>query len=206
MTTTEKLMAKIKNNKLVAGVIVFATCLLAVMAFFDKIISFHDTHLADDIELVSMALAPKSAQIFSDAENLTCRFDQKTIREFQPKGERAPSGEIGLVFTFSNTSASPILFKAAVLDVSFIKSLAGGSPGVIESNHTYRLKIGFATGKQRFPLTPNYAIPAKEAGAFTLAMTPRDPGTGRCWIARIHFETTAGDVSSPPFQMILSKQ
>ena len=101
-------------------------------------------------------------------------------------------------------TGSPSSPKAAILEVAFVESLAGGGPGVVESNHTYLLGIDFATGNQRFPLTPAYNIPAKDTGAFTLVLAPRAPGIGRCWIARITFDTTAGAVTTEAFQMVLS--
>lgn len=206
MNATDKILEKIKDNKLVAVTVAGAVCLLAVIAFLERTLSFYDTHLASDLKLVSMNLDPASAAIFSDGENLSCRLDQSTLRSFAPKDEHQPGGRLGLVFTFANEGSAPAVISMASFEVDFVESLAGGGAGVVESTYTYELSVDFETGEQRFPLAPNYQIPRTETGAFTLALSPSAPGIGQCWIARIVFDTTAGRVASETFQMILSRE
>jgi hypothetical protein len=68
------------------------------------------------------------------------------------------------------------------------------------------VEIDFQTGYQRRPPTPNDTIPKTDTGAFTLALTRRSPGIGKCRNARITFDTTAGSVSTQPFQMVPSRE
>ena len=206
MNTTDRILERIKNNKLIAVAIVAAVCLIAVVTFLERMQSAYRTLMTGELELVSMELAPEGATAFADFENLSCRFDDSTIRAFEPKGERAPAERLGLVFTFTNKGTAPAVFRAATFDVEHVMDLAGGGAGAVDSNHTYEVALAHRAGEQRFAFVPNYNIPPSEVGAFTLAVSPAAPGIGQCWIARIIFDTSQGEVASEPFQMVLSRR
>lgn len=206
MNAADKILDRIRNNKIVAVILVAASILLGVITFFDKTLTFIEKHVASDLKLASMSLSAGASAVFADHDNESCRFDGTAIRTFASSGDRLPTSRLDLVFTFVNEGAAPVAFTTATLEVEFADWVAGGFPGVVESNYTYLLEIDFDTGDQTFPLTPNYNIPASETGAFTLAFTPSELGTGLCWIARVTFDTTVGTVSSPTFQMILTRE
>ena len=126
MNLTDRIVDRLKNNKLIAVLLVATAVVVGTVTFFDKILSFREKHLASDVVLASLSLSEGAAAIFNDGLNVPCTFEGDPIRTFAPKDERKPSTRLDLAATFTNRSGAPVVVSAAVLEVAAVERMAGG--------------------------------------------------------------------------------
>jgi hypothetical protein len=200
---SDSIINKLKDNKLVAAIIVAATIIYAVIAFWEKVEPFIPKQ---QVTLAAINLAPSDTAPFQDFQSIPCLMQDKLLRTFQPASERLPNSPLQLTFTFSNHAKVDAIFTEADFVVTHTQRIAGGAPGVIEPDpHVYKIDLRFETGVQPLKLIPPYKIPENNSGAFTVAMTPANDDIGLCWILYVVFKTNLGDIRSEPFAITMSK-
>jgi hypothetical protein len=203
-TLADRWLNTIKNNPLIAGLIVLGTIFGAVVALWDRVEKIYETYFDVPVSLVAFHVASTNGGYIKEAENFTCRFDDVPIRTFEPDDHLKRNSSIPLDFVFSNKSKSDAIFTGVDLVVNWADRVAGGTPGIIVSNQIYPLKIKHQVGTQSFPLTPVYRIPANDTGSFTLEFIPVTEGIGLCWIMHAVFKTSLGSIKTGDFSLIMS--
>lgn len=198
----ERWLDGLQNHPLIAVIVVAVIVVGGIIGFWEKVEKLLPSgHPVP--QLVSLNLAEDS-DLYFDEEQMTCRWDNRNVRTFsQPIGVKT-THPLSLDFAFTNSAEVDAVFTQADVVVEYTTNVAGGSPGVINSNHTYKLPIRHKVGTQPFRLIPNYRIPGKDSAAFTLVFEPGSEGVGMCWILRVVFHTNHGRISSETFSIILS--
>ena len=199
-TLADRWLNGIKNNPLIAGLIVLATIFGAVVALWERAEKIYESYFGVPISLVTFQLASTNGGNIEEVENFTCRFDDVSVRTFEPK----LNSSIPVEFVFSNKSKSDAVFSGVDLVVNWADTVAGGTPGIIVSNHTYQLRIEHRVGTQSFSLNPVYRIPANDTGSFALEFIPVTEGIGLCWIMHAVFKTSLGSIKTGDFSLIMS--
>jgi hypothetical protein len=199
----DKWLKKIKNNWLIAVVVVAGTIVLAVVEFGQKTSEFYEKHVQVPVTLAAYNLSSTS-DMYVVEEPHRCASTDHPVRTFLAPADIKENRAISLDFVFSNKSQSDAIFKSVDLDVSAAEEVAGGTPGIVVPNHTYVVNLKHQVGVQSFPLTPVYKVPGNDTGAFTVVFKPATEGVGMCWIMQAVFHTNLGDVKSENFSLIMS--
>jgi len=199
----DKWLKKIKNNWLIAVVVVAGTVVLAVVEFGQKTSEFYEKHVQVPVSLEAFNLSSTSDMYFEE-QSTRCGIKDNPVRTFLAPGAIKENRAISLDFVFSNKGTSDAVFKSVDLDVSAAEQVSGGTPGIVVPNHTYVVDLKHKVGVQSFPLKPVYKVPGNETGSFTIVFKPATEGVGLCWIMRAVFHTNLGDVKSDNFSLIMS--
>lgn len=199
----EKWLKKIKNNWLIAVVVVAGTIILAVVEFGQKTSEFYEKHVQVPVSLAAYNLSSTS-DMYVVEEPHRCALTDNPVRTFLAPADIKENRAISLDFVFSNKSQSDAVFKSVDLDVSVAEEVLGGTPGIVVPNHTYIVNLKHQVGVQSFPLTPVYKVPGNDTGAFTVVFKPASEGVGMCWIMQAVFHTSLGDVRTDNFSLIMS--
>lgn len=198
----DKWLKRIKNNWLIAALIVFGTVVLGVTEFWQKTSEFIEKRQVP-VTLAAYNLSSTS-DVYVEEKAMRCGFTDHPVRTFLAPAVIKENRAISLDFVFSNKSQSDAIFKSVDLDVSAAEEVSGGSPGIVVPNHTYVVDLKHQVGVQSFPLTPVYKVPGNDSGSFTIVFKPATEGVGLCWIMQAVFHTTLGDVKSDNFSLIMS--
>ena len=207
MKTTfyDSLVDRLKNNRVIAIgllVVVIATGgVSALLQLSDGWIKLFGSRVV----LASINVVPSDAAPFRDGPGIPCLLQDKVMRTFDPGSEHKPNSPLQLAFTFSNHANVDAIFTSADFVVTHTQQTAGGGPGTVEPNHTYKMNLAFKTGTQTLALNPPYRIQPNDTGAFEVDITPATDGTGLCWILYIAFHTNLGTVTTDPFPVPMSK-
>jgi len=207
-TFYDTIVNRAKNNKPVAiGLFVVSvvagtvSVVSQVLGGFQRIIEWFGAPIA----LAAMNVVPSEAAPFRDAPGIPCLVQDKVMRTFDPASEHKPNSPLQLAFAFTNTAKTDAIFTAADFVVSRIQQTAGGGPGTVEPNHTYKMNLAFRTGTQSLVLNPPYRVPASDTGAFAIDIAPAADGIGLCWILHIEFKSNLGTVQTEQFAVTMSK-
>jgi hypothetical protein len=204
---SDSIIKRIKNNKFAATVIVAATIVTPAIVFWEKVYGIYETQFRPQVTLVAMNLDETDAAHFSDSKSGTpCLREGPSLRSFEPRGDRAVSSALTLVFTFTNRGRTDAIFTGVDFVVDHVQRVAGGSPGAVVPNVTYRMDLELAKGVQSLRLIPVYRIPSNDTGAFKVVMTPKVEAIGQCWILKLVFKTNQRDIATEDFAMLLSKE
>jgi hypothetical protein len=205
----DSIVNRAKNNKPVAiglfVVVVVAGTVSVVSQLLTGSQSIFDWLFGRPITLAAINVVSSEAAPFRDAPGIPCLLQDKVLRTFDPASEHKPGSPLQLAFTFTNNSPKDAIFTAADFVVSQIQETAGGGPGTVEPNHTYKMNLAFRKGSQPLALNPPYKIPPHNTGAFAIDITPAAEGIGLCWILRIEFQTSLGVVKTEEFAITMSK-
>lgn len=201
---TERWLNALRNNPIIAAVIVIATAVGAVIGFWDRASDFYGAHLEVPVSVAAVNVSAGNDGLI-DEQMMTCRWDDKNVRTFSSSGASKENHAVPLDFVLTSTSDQDVIVTGVDVKVSTADSVAGGGPGIIVPNHTYLIELEHDEGTQSFPLNPPYRIPPKGTGSFTIAFQPKEEGIGLCWIMRVAFNTNLGAASSEEFSLIMSR-
>jgi hypothetical protein len=196
-------LKRLKNNPLIAAVIVLGTVAAAVIGFWQKAADVYEQRVEVPVSLAAFNLS-ETSDLYFEEKPFSCKFDGHNVRTFMPPASIKENRAVSLDFVFSNKSKSDAIFKGVDLNVSAAEQIAGGSPGIVVPNHTYVVNLKHQVGVQPFALTPVYRVPGNETGSFTVVFKPATEGVGLCWIMQAVFHTNLGDVKSENFSLIMS--
>lgn len=199
----ERWLKRLKNNSLIAVLVVAGTIILAIVEFGQKTSEFYEKHVQVPVSLEAFNLSSTSDMYFEE-QSMSCKFDGHNVRTFVAPASIKENRAVSLDFVFSNKAQSDAIFKSVDLDVSAAEQVAGGSPGIVVPNHTYIVDLKHEVGVQSFPLVPVYRVPGNDTGSFTIVFKPATEGIGLCWIMKAVFHTNLGDVKSDDFSLIMS--
>jgi hypothetical protein len=121
-----------------------------------------------------------------------------------PDPHKEENRAVSLDFVFTNNSKSDAVINAVDLDVTDVGQFAGGRPGIVVPNHIYVVNLKHQVGIQSFALTPVYRVPGNDTGSFAVVFKPASEGMGLCWMMKVIFHTSLGNVSSEMFSVIMS--
>jgi hypothetical protein len=204
-TFYDSLVNGLKNNRVIAIgllVVVIATGGASVVL---QLLGVWDQLFGARVVLAAINVAPSETAPFRDGPGIPCLLQDKVMRTFDARSEHTPGSPLPLAFTFSNHAKVDAIFTAADFVVTHTQQTAGGGPGTVEPNHTYKMNLAFKTGTQTLALNPPYRIQPNETGAFTIDISPAADGTGLCWILYIAFHTNLGTIKTEPFAVTMSK-
>jgi hypothetical protein len=193
----------VKNNRLVAALFVLGTLVAAVIGFWQKVTNFYEERVEVPVSLAAFNLSSTSDMYFEETP-FSCKFDGHNVRTFMPATYIKENRAVSLDFVFSNKSKTDAIIKSVDLDVSAAEQVAGGSPGIVVPNHTYIVNLKHQVGIQSFELIPVYRVPGNDTGSFTVVFKPATEGVGLCWIMRVVFHSSLGDIKSENFSLIMS--
>jgi hypothetical protein len=199
----DKWLKKIKNNWLIAAVIVAGTIILAIVEFGQKTSEFYEKHVKVPVSLEALNLSSTSDMYFEE-QSMRCALKDNPVRTFLAPASIKENRAVSLDFVFSNKAQSDAIFKSVDFDVNAAEQVAGGAPGIVVPNHTYVVDLKHQVGMQSFPLVPVYKVPGNDTGSFTIVFKPATEGVGLCWIMKAVFHTNLGDVKSDDFSVIMS--
>lgn len=207
-TLYDSIVNRIKNIRVFAiGLLVVGmataslTILLQLLGGYEKLKEL----LSPPLVLGAINVIPSAVAPFRDGMGIPCLLQDKVMRTFDSGSEHNPGSPLPLSFTFSNHAKSDALFTRADFVVTHTQQTAGGGPGAVEPNHTYKMDLQFKEGRQPLVLNPPYNIPANETGAFAIDITPATKGIGLCWILYIEFTTSLGTIKTDPFAVTMSR-
>lgn len=200
----ERWLGALRNNPLVAAIIVIATVAGAIIAFWDRTSNFYSSHIASPMSVAAINISAENAALI-DEQMMTCRWDGKNVRTFASSGASKDNHAVALDFVLTSTADRDAIVTGMDVEVSTADSVAGGEPGIVVPNHTYLVELEHDEGTQSFPLNPPYRIPPKGTGAFTVAFQPSEEGIGMCWIMKVVFHTNLGAASSEEISRIMSR-
>jgi hypothetical protein len=200
---SDKWIGKLKDNPVIAVVIVLGSVAIAVAGFWQKAHDFWEKSVVVPVSLAALHLSD-TGDLYFEEKPFSCKFDGHNVQTFIPATYIKENRAISLDFVFTNKSKSDAVFTKMDVDVSAAEQVAGGNAGIVVPNHTYIVDLKHQTGVQSFPLTPVYRVPGNDTGAFTVVFKPATEGVGLCWIMRATFHTNLGDVKSDEFSLIMS--
>jgi len=202
-TFYDSMVTRIKNNKILAiGLLAVAGVpfLLVLLDIYGRAMDSFGSKLV----LGAVNVIPSDTAPFRDGKGIPCLLQDKVMRTFDGS-ERHPNSPLQLAFTFSNHAKVDALITEADFVVTHTQQVAGGGPGTVEPNHTYKMRLEFKKGHQPLVLNPPYKIPPNETGAFAIDIIPAVDGTGLCWVLYIEFKSSVGTVRTEPFAVTMSK-
>lgn len=202
-TRVDKFLDGLKNNSLIANVVVAATIFTGLYSFWGELRKFYEEFFEPPIILVQMNLASDSDGFFHEQE-MTCKFDGKSYPTYLPPAASKTSRPVSFDFVFQNAGEKETLFTQIDVNVLAAEQVSGGSPGIIDANHEYVLDLEHKIGKQTFKLKPVYRIPGNDSAAFTITFKPATEGIGLCWILNLDFQTSLGTIRSQDFSFVTS--
>lgn len=201
----ERWLGALRNNPVVAAIIVIATVAGAIIAFWDRTSDFYSSHIASPVSVAAINISAENAQLI-DEQMMTCRrWDDKKVRTFSSSGASKVNHAVALDFVLTSASDQDTIVTGMDVEVSTADNVAGGEPGIVVPNHTYFVELEHDEGTQSFPLNPSYRIPPRGTGAFTVAFQPKEEGVGMCWIMKVVFNTNLGAASSEEISLIMSR-
>jgi hypothetical protein len=204
-TFYDSLINRLKNNRVIAIGLLVVVIATGGASALPQLISVWEWLFGSPIVLASMNVVPSDAAPFRGGPGIPCLLQDKVMRTFDPGSEHKPGSPLQLAFTFSNHAKVDAIFTSADFVVTHTQQTAGGGPGTVEPNHTYKMNLAFKQGTQPLVLNPPYRIPANDTGAFAIDITPAADGIGLCWILYVEFKTSLGSVKSEPFAVTMSK-
>ncbi|MGR6465838.1 hypothetical protein [Rhizobium sp. PAMB 3182] len=202
-TRVDNILDRLKNNSVIATVVVAATIFTGLYSFWGEIRKFYGEFWETPIILVQMNLASDSDGFFHE-EEMTCKFDGKSYPTYLPPAVSKTSRPVSFDFVFQNAGEKEALFTQIDVNVLAAEQVSGGSPGIITANHEYVLDLEHRTGKQIFKLKTVYRIPGNDSGAFMVTFKPATKGIGLCWILNVDFHTSLGTIRSQDFSFVTS--
>lgn len=200
----DRWLGRLRNNPVIAGVIVLATIVGATIGMWDKLKEFYDANIKVPVSVAALNIS-ENADLLIDEKQLTCLFDGKNVRTFSTTATIKENIAIPIDFVLVNTSDQDAIVTSVDFVISAAESVRGGQPGIVVPNHTYLIELEHEKGKQSFPLIPPYKIPGNDTGSFTIAFKPANDGIGLCWIMKAEFNTRLGSASTPEFSLIMSR-
>jgi hypothetical protein len=206
----DRWLGALRNNPIVAAMIVVVTVGGAVIGFWDRVLDVYHRHVDPPVPvLVSVAALNISAgqDGLITEQPMNCRWDGSgdDVRTFSSSGAAKENRAVPLDFVLANAADQDAVVTGVEFDISSVGGVAGGEPGIIVPNHTYLIELEYDDGKQFFSLNPPYRIPSKGTGSFTIAFQPKGEGTGLCWIMKALFKTNLGAAGSEEFSLIMSR-
>jgi hypothetical protein len=204
-TFYDSLVDRLKNNRVIAIGLLVVVIATGGASALPQLISVWEWLFGSPIVLAAINVVPSDAAPFRDSPGIPCLLQDKVMRTFDSVSEHKPGSPLQLAFTFSNHAKVDAVFTSADFVVTHTQQTAGGGPGTVEPNHTYKMNLAFKTGTQTLALNPPYRIQPNETGAFAIDMTPAADGTGLCWILYIAFHTNLGTIETKPFAVTMSK-
>jgi hypothetical protein len=204
-TFYDSLVDRLKNNKVVAIGLLVVVIATGGASALPQLIDVWQWLFGSRMVLAAMNVASSDAARFRDGPGIPCLLQDKVMRTFDAVSEHTPGSPLPLAFTFSNHAKVDAIFTSADFVVTHTQQTAGGGPGTVEPNHTYKMNLAFKTGMQTLALNPPYRIQPNDTGAFEIDISPAADGTGLCWILYIAFHTNLGTIKTEPFAVTLSK-
>lgn len=207
-TGYDSIVNRIKNNRFFAVGLLVAVIATASVTILIQLLGGYEKlkeSLSPQLVLGAINVVPSDAAPFRDGLGIPCLLQDKVMRTFDSGSERKPGSPLPLTFTFSNRAKFDALITGADFVVTHTQQTAGGGPGVVEPNHTYKMNLQFKEGRQPLALVPPYNIPPNTTGAFTIDITPATSGIGLCWILYIEFKTSLDNIKTDPFAVTMSK-
>jgi hypothetical protein len=202
-TFYDSMVTRIKNNKFLAIGLLAVAGVPFLLVLFDSYGKFSEL-FGSQLVLGAVNVIPSDAAPFRDSRGIPCLLQDKVMRTFDGS-ERHPNSPLQLAFTFSNHAKFDALITQADFVVTHTQQVAGGGPGTVEPNHTYKMRLEFKQGRQPLVLNPPYKIPANETGAFAIDIVPAADGIGLCWVLYIEFKSNVGTIRTEPFAVTMSK-
>jgi hypothetical protein len=101
----EKWLKKLKNNWLIAVVIVAGTIILAVVEFGQKTSEFYEKHVQVPVSLEALNLSSSSDMYFEE-QSMRCALKDNPVRTFLTPASIKENRAVSLDFVFSNKAQS----------------------------------------------------------------------------------------------------
>jgi len=152
-TFYDSLVSRLKNVKLIAYGLLVAGILTAGVATLLQLVGGYEKLielLSPRIVLASINVVPSDTAPFRDGPGIPCLLQDKVMRTFDPASEHHPNSPLQLAFTFSNHTKVDAIFTSADFVVTHTQQTAGGGPGTVEPNHTYKMNLAFNRERSRW--------------------------------------------------------